>query len=598
MNGTWYGKHTDVEGAPLGGLAVIAPLLNRMGVAGIIDQHLPVDQQADFPHGTILSLLIAARAHEPVALSNVSDWAKRTMADLFFGMPLEKINDDRLGRSLDAFFDQRHSILSSIALKVVEEFNVPLRDLHYDPTHVLFTGAYEQAQARDGAADVDAKGCITATRSDSSLKPAHVTKGRAMDDAPNGSKMIHVGLSVHVDEYGPLPLFGHTIDGNQNGHTSVQEHLALMSKHLPTIKVALISDRGTYSIGHLLRLEDAGCQAIASAPWDEFRDLFDAHREKLKWQPASYLSIEQKSRRERASELPLEHYDLAVLKHTLKDEKSDRTIGCRVLFVKSTADEKATRKQRQKQIDRLTKELLKLQMSVASGRRNTDVNSVSKRVHRAYGASAAAKYFRWELIDLTPKEIKALPRPAKGCRPPTQRFEFQFDKELLAANEQYDGYNAIVTTVPLEQSSGDEIFTRFKQQTFSEQVNSHLKGPLAVRPVWLKSAKRIESLMFLLVIALMLHYLIQRTYRASLALDGPFSDAPLPFSDSLIKEQRITTQTLLGEFKNYTLLVERHGAGRSVSPTRLTPRQAEILRRLKLPTPSEQLRRLLPRAPE
>ena len=75
----------------------------------------------------------------------------------------------------------------------------------------------------------------------------------------------------------------------------------------------------------------------------------------------------------------------------------------------------------------------------------------------------------------------------------------------------------VVTTVPSEESSGDAVFTRFKQQTFSEQINGHLKGPLAERPVWLKSAKRIESLMFLMAIALMLHGLIQRTYRASLA---------------------------------------------------------------------------------
>ena len=89
--------------------------------------------------------------------------------------------------------------------------------------------------------------------------------------------------------------------------------------------------------------------------------------------------------------------------------------------------------------------------------------------------------------------------------------------------------------------------------------------------------------MFLMVIALMLHDLIQRTYRASLPLDAP------------LKERRITTQTLLSEFANYTLLVARHGSGCTVSTTHLTPRQAEILRRLELPTPSEQLRRLLAR---
>ena len=251
MNGIWYGKHSDVEGKPFGGLAVIVPLLKRMGVEEIIDQHLPVDDQADFPHAKLLSVLIAARAHKPVALSNIAQWAQDTFAHVVFDMPLEKRNDDRFGRSLDAFFEQRHSILSSIALRVVEVFRVQLQDLHYDPTHILFTGSYEQAEAREGAADVDAKGRISNLRSDGSLKPAHITKGRAWTMPPTARS----GLSVHVDEYGPLPLFGHTIDGNQNGHTSVQEHLALMGQHLPTIKGTLISDRGTYLIGHLLWLK-------------------------------------------------------------------------------------------------------------------------------------------------------------------------------------------------------------------------------------------------------------------------------------------------------------------------------------------------------
>ena len=311
-----------------------------------------------------------------------------------------------------------------------------------------------------------------------------------MDDASKGTKMIHAGLGVHVDRYGPLPLWVHTIDGNQNGRTAIQEHLALFAQHLPTLKLAQISDRGTYSFGHLVRLEDAGCEVIVSAPWSEFRELFDEHRQTLQWQRASYLSIEQQRRRECVSDLPQESYDLAVLKHTLTSHESDRQIPCRVLFVKSTAD------------------------------------------------------------------------------------------------EQYDGFNAIVTTIPANKSSADDIFTRFKQQIYSEQINAHFKGPIAVRPVWLKSPKRIESLMFLLTIALMLHYLIQRTYRAS-----------LPETAS-VKERRITTQTLLNAFQNYTLLIDRHGLGRTVSPTRLTSRQSQILRQLELPTPAETLRRLLPRPPE
>jgi hypothetical protein len=55
-----------------------------------------------------------------------------------------------LGRSLDAFFRQRHSILAHLALHVSKEFKVPLAELHYDPTHILFEGAYENAEPREG----------------------------------------------------------------------------------------------------------------------------------------------------------------------------------------------------------------------------------------------------------------------------------------------------------------------------------------------------------------------------------------------------------------------------------------------------------------
>jgi transposase len=598
----WYGNLTEVEGTALGSLAVIAPLLERMGVAAIIDRHLPVDAQAEFPHGRLLSLLIAARVYSPVALSNVAEWAGQSGADILWQIAAEKLNDDRLGRSLDAFFEQRHSILSSLALHIAEEFDVPLRDLHYDPTHVLFTGAYADAQPRAGvvgsASDSDSgRGSGSGTkrrrgaeqtsfvRSDGTLEPAHITVGRAMDDVPRGAKMIHVGLGVHVDRFGPLPICGHTIDGNQNGRTAVHEQTELLRQHLPTLKMTIISDRGTYSVGHLLRLQDAGCVAICSAPWGEFRELFDQQRKSLTWKRASYLSIEQQRRRDQSSDLPREHYDLAVLKHTLRDDETGRSIACRVLFVHSTADEKVVRQQRQKQIDRITAEFSQLQQSVAAGRRSTDQAAVTKRAARALGTASAAKYFAWQLLPLTRVESRKLPAPQRGCRTPTHRFEFTFDTAQLKADEEYDGYNVIVTTVPPHHnaSSADALFTRFKQQNYSEQVHSQFKGPLAVRPVFLHSPRRVEALMFLMVIALMLYYLIQRTYRAHLDEDAP------------LKEQRITTRTLLHAFRNYTLLIHHHRHGREVSPTRLTARQKQILQHLGLPTPAQLLRRLLPR---
>ena len=320
MGYTWYGNLVEAEGAAMGSLAVIAPLLKRIGVADIIDHHCPADPQAEFSHGQILSLLIAARLYSPIALSNVADWAVKSGADILWDMPAEKLNDDRLGRSLVAFYNHRHSILTSLALSIAKDFGIPLKFLHYDPTHILFTGAYEDALPRDGVfrtrppdggtdtksakAKKTDKGQVPVIRSDGTLEPAHITTGRAMDDVPNGSRMIHVGLGVIVDEYGPMPICGHTIDGNQNGRTAVHEQTELLRKHFPKLKLTMISDRGTYSVGHLQRLKDDGCHAICSVPWGEFRELFDTQQKKLTWKRASFLSIEQERRRAKKSELP------------------------------------------------------------------------------------------------------------------------------------------------------------------------------------------------------------------------------------------------------------------------------------------------------
>ena len=330
---TWYGNQSSAESCNFGSLAVVWPLLARMNVAGIINQHLPADPQAEFDHGTVLSLLIAARLYSPVALVNVATWASESGADILWDIPVEKITDDRLGKSLDAFFTQRHSILASIALHVAREFSVSLSELHYDPTHVLLHGAYEGSQSRGDLQEGET------VHSNDALPPAHITTGRPMSNAPKDVRLIHVGLCTVVDELGALPIFSHTVGGNQNGHTAVAEQIALLKKHLHPPELTMISDRGTFSAGHLLRLSDSGYHAIAAAPWNDFRALFDEQWEKLTWKKATYLSLEQQRRRTQGN-LTQEHYELAVHRHQLTDRESGRSINCRVIFVFSTADQK------------------------------------------------------------------------------------------------------------------------------------------------------------------------------------------------------------------------------------------------------------------
>ena len=579
----WYPNQSEAEGCRFGALAMLWPLLQRMQVASIIDRHLPADPQAEFSHGKVLSLLIAARLFSPVALVNVGEWAAESGADILWGMPVQKINDDRLGRSVEAFFDHRHSILASLALAamalhVSHDFETPIEEIHYDPTHLIFHGAYEASQAR-AALRTDAG----EVRSDGRLAAAHITAGRPMSDAPKDVRLIHAGLCTIVDAWGPPPIFGHTISGNDNGHTAVAEQLALLRKHLRPPELTMISDRGTFSVGHLLRLKDAGYHAIAAAPWDEFRGLFDTQRPGLKWKQATYLSIQQQRRRA-ASSLPQEHYELAVVRHELTEAGTGRTLPCRVIFVFSTADQKVASKNRDKSVAKLRAGLQQIARSVEDGRRCTDPTSIARRVGKLFGQRQAAAYFRYAMLPLSENDIEQLPSPTRGCRHPDHCFQFTFDQAASERDAAYDGYSAMVATTPWQQSA-DLVFTKYKQQGYSELANHEFKTPLAVHPVFLKSPRRVEALVFLMMVSLTAYFLLQRMYRKSL----PANASP--------KEHRTTTQTLLRAFSNYVLITHRTRLGREVQPTRLTTRQREILGRLGFDTPAQILFRQLPRAP-
>jgi transposase len=575
---TWYGNQADanVEGRNIGTLAVIAPLLQRMQVAEIIDQHLPADPQAEFNYGNILSVLIAARMFTPLGLVNVAKWAKDSGAELLWNIPAEKLNDDRLGKALDAFFTQRHSILASFALHVSHELDIPLAEIHYDPTHILFHGAYDDSLPRD---ELPADATIP---SDDELPAAHITKGRRMEDAAHGGRMVHTGLCTIVDEFGPLPIYGHTVSGNQNGHTAVAEQFALIVKHLQPPELTMISDRGTYSIQHLARMHHEGFDALCSAPWDDFRELYDEHCKTLKWNRASYLSLEQQRRR-RQGALRQEHYELAVVRHRLTDPMTKQDFPVRTVFVFSTADQKVVRERRVAQIEKIQTELGKIQKSVAGGNRNTDPASVTRRVERAFGRKQAAKYFSYNMISLSKKEQAALASPRRGRKRPTHRFEFHFDKKLVKQDEPYDGLSVLVTTAM--RCSTDELFTKFKRQSYAEHANHIFKGPLSVRPVFLQSPHRVEALVFLMMMSLTLYFVLQRTYRATCE------------ADASTRERRKTTRTILSEFAVFMLLVTRTTSGRIVQPLRPTAEQRVLLQRLGLSTPAQFLSQRLPRPP-
>jgi transposase len=556
-----------------GPLALIAPLLQRLGIADIIDRHLPPDPQLEFSHGRVLSLLLAARLCQPTALVNVPTWAESTGADLLWDIPAHSLNDDRLGRALDAFFTQRHSIQATVAAEALHLAELSPQRLHFDTTHLIFYGAYEASQPRPDNTPWP-------PRSSAGVPPAHITHGYAADE-----KLIHVGITAAVDDLGALPLLGQCLDGNHNNHTAVRQQSEwLLAEGLLAPGALLVSDRGTYSVEHVARLHRHGCHVLCSAPWADYQALYDAHAGRLRWQQASFLSLEQRRRREAGSSLPREHYDLAVLRHTLTDPETAQPVPCRVIFVYSSADAVIGRRTREQDTQRLRAGLEEIAASVARGHPRTTQGSVARRVAELFGRRAAARFFRWEVVPLTTAEQAALPEPGRGCRRPAYRFTFEFDAAAAEAAAAYDGLSVLVTTAPRAQSA-DALFSQFKGQNYVELGHHQWKTPLAVRPVFLKSPRRVGALVCLMQVALTAYQLLERFYRQSVP------------EGATTAERRRTAESLLREFQGYGLIERRTRLGRVVRATQLTRRQQQVLRQLGFPSAAQLLAQVLPPLP-
>jgi transposase len=571
----WCGNARSVDCLNAGALALVLPLLEHLDFQGILDRLLPHDPQREYTHGQVLQALVAARLCKPTALVNVETWADEVGYEFLGGVPADKLNDDRLARALDAFFDVRHSALAAVTVQALECTDLSLARLHFDPTVVALTGAYESSLPRPELLGGDAR-----MPSDDALDPAHLCHHHTTDDIA-----FQIGQVALVDPLGAVPIFGHVLDGNRNHHPAIHQTFELLRQHLPLPpQMRLISDRGTFSVEHLARLHRHGFEVLCAANWSEYRGLYETHAEHLNWEQASYLSQEQQRRRQVPSALPHEHYELAVHKHHVTDPTNGQDIPVRLIFVYSTADQRESRQRRQEQVATLQGRLQDLQARLSRGHPQCTPQTIAQQVLRLLGKKEAARYFTWQIVELTAAEQAALPQPGSGHRRASHRLEFHFDAAAAQAAERHDGLSVLVTTAALSHSA-DQLFTEYKQQNYVELLHHQNKTPLAVSPIFLKTPKRVEALVCLLQLALQAYQVLERLYRQKTPADAPPS------------ERRMTAERLLREFQNYGLTLRSIRLGDVVETSRLTTRQRAILYRLGFATPRQLLAHHLPPEP-
>ena len=138
---------TRLDPAPgrylLGAMPLVVPLLQRLDVAGIVARACPMRGRAHLTHGEVIAALVANRLTAPRPLYDVAGWANDYAVNDWLGTPGALLNDDRLGRALDALAGHIDEVASAIAMTAIAAFGIDAARLHWDFTSVAFCGSYD-----------------------------------------------------------------------------------------------------------------------------------------------------------------------------------------------------------------------------------------------------------------------------------------------------------------------------------------------------------------------------------------------------------------------------------------------------------------------
>ncbi|MGB9719482.1 MAG: IS1634 family transposase [Candidatus Anstonellales archaeon] len=180
------------------------------------------------------SIMILNYAIDRKSKRKLQEWYKQTYLPYLSRVPVEKINEDLLYRTLDFFNESNiEQLHGEIFKNVKEKFNLSDESTFYDLTTVTFEG---------NKCDIAKKG----------YNPEALNK-----------LQINVGLAVTKEKF---PITHKVFEGNEKDVTTLKKIIKMIDKLSDISKTIFIFDRGISSEKNLTIIEDKGAGYIAGLP--------------------------------------------------------------------------------------------------------------------------------------------------------------------------------------------------------------------------------------------------------------------------------------------------------------------------------------------
>jgi Domain of unknown function (DUF4277) len=522
-----YGSVPSVEKA-LGSLPVVAAFAARLRIRDVIDGLCPVDDRSELTYGQVIEALVANRLTSPEPLVRVRDWAGGYAVEEVFGLRAEQLNDDRVGRALDAIAPQVDSIAGSVGAAAIEVFGIDVSRMHWDMTSISLHGVYEQAD-EDYAAP----------------KFGHPKDRRA------DLKQVQTGIAVTGD--GAIPLFHRAYDGGAGEVAQVVPMMKALQQIATSRRLLIVGDSKLVSYDNLTKMHA-----------DEVTFVAPASKVYVSAQSLTGLDLDRATRvdyvaaRDQGKD-PGKRGTWHVYEDTMTlagPRKSDPVLTLRRVFVHSSARAGAAVTARAQKLDRARDDLARLTRALGS-RHYPDVAAVEARLAAIGKTRRVAGYLR----------------TTTGTDTPTGKptLHWSFDQTVIDAEAATDGWYALLTNLDPADADATGVLLHYKGQEAVERRYSAFKGPLAVAAIYLKNNRRITAMITVVCLALLIFSLIERQVRAALRAQGRTTVAGLYAGRPAVPTTWLIFQALTG------LRLIPAASGNPHTIPQPTPLQLEIL---------------------
>jgi transposase len=397
------------------------------------------------------------RLVEPSSKLATIEWVTRTALPDILGEQVRVLSPSTLYRNMDRLHEHREKIESDLAEIERDLFNLKDTVLLYDLTSTYFEG---QAKKND--------------------KARH---GYSRDHRPDCKQVV---IGMVVDDEG-FPKAHEVFAGNRTDSTTLEEILTAIDRRLGRLQEQVVEatgevpmvvvDRGLASEENLAQIKARHYHYVVAARHNERDKMLDEFEDSQGWKPVI---------RETSKTNP---YQIKTRIRVKRGKPGEET---RILCISDERVEK-DRAIRNKQESRLLADLKKLEKRVQSGHLKG-----ADKIHEAIGRlkeryPRVARYYKMTFVEAS------------------SNFVWSEDTDKKAKAMELDGSYLLKTD--RDDLPDEEIWKLYSLLTRIEAAFRDLKGPIGERPIFHQIAQRVETHIFICVLAYHLLVAIEKMFR-------------------------------------------------------------------------------------